>query len=603
MAASPARAQLQMPAQPNQNLADFRQKLDAFEWNYLLGYGGAAGLLRYAAGVSVVASMLQTTDENKWKDLQIGHLTFARPLARKVRLLARLEATRFRDQLSNFNYARRQSALTLAAALRMPREIHLQPELGMRWERRAELRESGPYGALLVDVPQLRLGEYDNRLQAWGELTRYRNRRNGNASLRYTVWREFAPGARDSLAAHFDVLRRDNFFSDPLSGRIESLRKSERGVENFLTYAFSANAEVRVRTRLSAGRVAVQRLDRGRMADRRSHDDFDFQNLVRLSWRSGSRLQIVELEAGESAVNYDFPDSSGFTPFSRRFATLGYDVEERFTRAALWLHWRIGNRDSLRLFAEVHKIEHDNTDARNPDSYDEQRWQAAIRHEHRVSRNLSFLWEGNVFLKHFLYLDARFSAQNNWTRLFQLRPAVRWRTRRFEFQQIFGVRAQYVDYDFDELQPISGSYVIRDLFAVDSLAAAVAPTLRLHFYYRYEQEELGSLNWRRFASRPRTQWANHWLSLQLEKTFSPAWRYATGVVFFQQTRFQFESRDSGLRRKKTGVHTNLGPRVQLLYRGSNSSSVLFSGERLKIFPFSGRAYFINNIQLSVQWRF
>ncbi len=598
-------AQVQIPRQPMINLALFQQNIDVFDWAYRLGYSGQVRSLQYALGLNLNSSMLKTGAENKWKDLQEAFLTFGRTFRPNLQTYLKLQHMIFRDELSNFNYDRQVSGVTLAGNWSYQAGIAVQPELGYRWERRSALLETGPYAALLVDMPQRTLGEYENRLYAWGEATRFRDRRNGTARVRYSVWREFMPGTRDSLVAYLDILRRDNFFSDPLTGRIESFRKSERGITNFLTYRVSDNADLRVHTVLTAGRVTVKRLDRRVTTASRSHESFEFRNRVDYQWRYRQVAGRFELEMGESAVNYDIPDSASFSPFSRRFATLGYDIEEKMTRIATRFFFPIGRRDSLRLFAELQKIQHDNSDIRNPDSYDEQRWQLSLLHQRRFNPFLTVSWEAHVFLKHFVYLHERFSAQNNWTRLFQLEPRVRLTLPQgLFFVQSVGVRAQYVDYDFDQLQPIRSSYVIRDFFLQDSLISKLGNNLTFSLNYRFELEELGSLDWERFTSRPRTQWRNHWINLQFVQEIRPGFQYVTGVVFYRQARYRMRRDESGrMVPERIGVHANLGPVIRLTYTTQNGSTILFSGERQRVLPFEGNDYYVNHIQLSVQWRF
>ncbi|MDQ7064765.1 MAG: hypothetical protein Q9P90_11030 [candidate division KSB1 bacterium] len=598
-------AQIQLPRQPAVNLASFQQNIDVFDWAYRLGYHGVARSLRYAIGLNLTSSMLKSGAKKKWKDLQDAFLTFGQTFRPNLQTYLKLQHMIFKDELSNFNYDRQLSAVTLATNWSFKTSMEIQPELGFRWERRNALMESGLYTGMLINMPPQRLGEYQNMLYAWGEATRLRDRRNGTARVKYSVWREFQPGSKDSLIVHLDLLRRDNFFSNPLSGRIESLRKSEQGITNFLTYRISETSEFRLHTVLTSTKVTVKRLDRGRTTASRSHEDFEIRNRMDYRWQYRRLDSHFELEMGESAVNYDIPDSSGFSPFSRRFATLGYDIEEKFTRIAMRFFLPISRSDSLRLYTELQKVQHDNSDLRNPDSYDEQRWQVSLLHQRQINPFFTLSWEANVFLKHFVYLHEQFSAQNNWTRLFQIEPRVRLTVPGgFLFVQSVGVRAQYVDYDFDELQPIRSSYVIRDFFLQDSLVANLGNDLTFSLNYRFELEELGSLDWERFTSRPRTQWRNHWINLQFSQEIWPGFQYVTGVVFYRQARYRMrQDKEGNLLPERIGVHTNLGPVLRLSYTTQNGSTILFSGERQRVLPFEGEDYYVNHIQLSVHWRF
>ncbi|RMD97904.1 MAG: hypothetical protein D6814_08625, partial [Calditrichaeota bacterium] len=474
-----------------------------------------------------------------------------------------------------------------------------------RWEKRAELLEPGAYAGLTFSFPKLQLNEYSNSLYLLGQTTRFSKRKNSNLRIDYSVWREFQPGTADSMAFYYAFYRRDNYFSNPLLGRIESLRKNQKGIENFLRYRMSRRARLQLRTALSVGKVSIQRLEANQLAASRNHDDFNFSNQVRFLWQSDRLQASVELGMGESAVNYDIPDSTGFLPFSRRFATLGYDIAERYTRFAHRLMYKWTSRDSLRFYVELGKVEHDNSDQQNPDSYDEQKWQVALLHQHRFNAFMTVIWEANVFLKHFVYLDASLSAQNNWSRLFQFQPTVRLHPGSgFLFQQRVGVRAQYVDFDFDRASPVTNSYVIRDFYLADSLVSRLTSKISLLMHYRFEMEELGTLNWRAFSSRPRSLWRNHWFNLSFAQDFNPRLNFTAGVIFYQQIRYQYlKGAGDDLILKKTGAHTNLGPAFQISYRAYNGSTLYFGGDRQKVSPFSGKSYYVNNLQLTVQWTF
>ena len=597
--------QTSLPSTPNLNLANFQQLIDVYEWQYRLGWGARRGSNTFALGMTFNASMLRQGEENKWKDHQIAFFMWQKALSPRMRLLLDLRYTLFQDELSAFNYDRRLSGFTLAGQWNVRADVDIQPEIGYRWERRSELLESGIYGAFLLDASRLRFNAYTSRLYAWAEATRYKNRKNSNARLRYAIWRQFQQGTRDSLVVYYDFLRRDNFFTDPLSGKIESLQKAQRGIENYLIYRTSSRSVFRIHSSLNFGNVTVTRLDAGRTIARRSHDDYRFSNRIQYQW-IGDRLQTqIELDTGESAINYDIPDSSGFSPFSRRFATLGYDVEEKYTRFTQRVHFRLGLKDSLKFYFELSKFRHDNSDARNPDSYDEQRWHISLAHYHRFNSKFLIFWEASAFLKHFVYLDASFSSQNNWKRLFQLEPGLRFQPdSRFFFQQKVGVRAQYVDYDFDAMQPVKSSYVTRDFYLSDSLVVRIAPKISMEANYRYEIEELGSLDWARFSSRPRTLWKNQWLTFGFVQKLGRNVNLSMGAIFYRQSRFQFIlDAERTLKLERIGTHINLGPRLRFSYSKQDGSVVLLSAERQKVFPMSGNAYFINLIQLATQWRF
>jgi hypothetical protein len=598
-------AQLVMPLPQQTNQVNFQQQLDVFDWRYLVGYGGQNGSSSYAIGIDFKTSMTQRSDGNRWKDHQSGFLTFSHIFNTKATLLSRLLLTNFYDELSAFNFDRKQVAATLAGVWRPAVNVQLQPEIGYRWEIRPDFDERGPYGAISFSANDFELSGYKNNASGLAEITRFPARKNANARINYTVFREFQPGTWDSLSVFYDYFRRDNFFSNPTQGNIESLRKEQRGLANTLQYRINERVAVVQHTAIALGSVAVQQVDQLSKGARRAHDDYNFTSHIHLTWSTPKISGLSEFETTESSIKYNIPDSIRFSPISRRFASIGYDLTEKKTKISQKIQYRPNRNNELQFSLELAKIQHDNSDTTNNDSYDEQRWQFSLEHLFKINNALSVGWQLSAFVKHFVYLDGKLSSQNNWARLLQLQPVLVYNSSDgIQFHQKVGVRTQYVDFDFGDNFSQTRSYVIRDFYISDSLALPVSRQVDLSLHYRLEFEELGSLNWDAFTSRPRTKWQNHWFGMLLTQEFRWPLRLSFGTVFYMQKRWQFRSAPGGgLVSEPVGTQLNVGPVVRLVYQGSDGSVIYFSGQRQRVSPFQGDPYFISHIQLSVQWTF
>ncbi|MFQ5630917.1 MAG: hypothetical protein ACE5I1_19270, partial [bacterium] len=480
-----ANAQITPPTQKPINSVIFQQQLEVFDWRYLIGYGGRSEKSTYTFGVDVTTSMTERNDGNRWKDNQIGFLNFSWILGKTSTLLARLQMSNFHDELSAFNFDRKQAAATVAGRWQPSKNVRLQPEVGYRWEIRPDFEERGPYGAISFSADDFELNEYRNNASGLAEITRFPERKNANARINYSVSRKFQAGTWDSLSVFYDFFRRDNFFSNPTQGNIESLRKEQRGLANLLQYRLNKNMALGQRTTITLGKVSVQQFDQFRQGAKRAHDDYSFSNNINLSWTGNKFYGAIDLEAAESTVKYNIPDSAGFSPFSRRFATIGYDLSEKKTKFAQATHYRPNDKNLFRLMFELEKLQHDNTDTTNNDSYDEQRWQFSLMHTYQISEALSLGWRLSAFLKHFVYIDGKLSSQNNWARLLQLQPVVKFTpVDNMLFQHRVGVQTQYVNFDFEGDFSQARSYVIRDFYMSDSLAFPVSQQIGLSLYYR-----------------------------------------------------------------------------------------------------------------------
>lgn len=594
-----------MPLPKQTNQASFQQQFDVFDWRYLVGYGGQKTKSSYFFGIDFKASMTERSDGNRWKDHQSGFLTFSHIFNTKATLLSRLQLTNFHDELSAFNFDRKQTAVTLAGVWKPAANIHLQPEIGYRWEIRPDFNERGPYGAISFSANDFELSGYKNNASGLAEITRFPERKNANARINYTVIREFQPGTWDSLSVFYDYIRRDNFFSNPTQGNIESLRKEQRGLANTLQYRINAHVAVAQHTAIALGNVAVQQIDQFSKGFRRAHDDYNFANNIHLTWSTPRISGLSELETTESSIKYNIPDSIRFLPISRRFASIGYDLTEKKTKISQHIQYRPNHKNELQLSLELAKLQHDNSDTTNNDSYDEQRWQFSFNHLFKINNALTVGWQLSAFLKHFIYLDGKLSSQNNWSRLLQLQPILVFKpSEGIQFHQKVGVQTQFVDFDFEGNFSQTRSYVIRDFYISDSLALPVSRQVAFSLHYRLELEELGTLNWDEFTSRPRTKWQNHWFSMLLTQAFRWPIQLSFGTVFYIQKRWQFRSEPGGgLVSEPVGTQLNFGPIIRLVFQGSNGSVIYFSGQRQRSYPFQGDPYFISNVQLSVQWTF
>ncbi len=598
-------AQLQPGTAIPQQQAMFSNTLDVYAWRYLFGHAGKNAGLGYSLAFDLQTTMQESGRSRLWKDNLTGYFQLDKPLTSQNTLLARMQQTWFQDELSSFNYQRRQSGITLANRWQPLPAVLVQPEIGLRLEQRAGLQERGPYTAFSLNVNEIEIQGYRHRFSGWLERVRFQQRENSTARISYVLVREFQPGTVDSIAFYYDFVRRDNFFSNPELGRVESLRKRSRGLYNVLRYRINEQFAFALRTRIGLDAVAVEQVQAGVSAGRRQHDDFDISNTVVLNWRGEKLNASFEFDAEEQQVRYDITDSTGFTPFTRPFSGLGYDLIQKRVRLSQRVQYRMSRRDSLRFYFELEKLEYTNTSEINPDSHDEQRWQVSLMHWRRISSFLQFRWQMIAFLKHFVYIDPSLSARNNWSRLLQLQPEVRIEPGNgVVFQQKAGVRAQYVTYDFDDQLTVRSSYAIREFFLDDSLAVPLNERISLLVHYKFEVEEIGSLRWETFSSRPRSLWQNHWFTLKLARKTPAPWHFSAGAIFYQQTRWRYrDSLGGGLEKDKLGSHVSLGPALDFAWAGRDGRMVVFSAHVQKAFPFSGESYYIKNIQLSARWEF
>ena len=327
-------AQLQTPIVRPENAVSFQQQLDVFDWRYRIGYGRQRTGLGYAIGIDFTTSRTEQPKGFLWKDNQVGYFSLSYLLHRKLMLLGRTQVSNFHDEQSAFNFDRQQAAATVAARWRPFDQLSLQPEIGYRWESRRNFDEHGPYVAFSFQADPFEVDGYRNSAAGLAEITRFPERRNANARINYTVFREFHPGTSDSLTVFYDYYRRDNFFSNPMQGNINSLRKEQRGLRNTLRYKVNEHVVFAQNTTITLGNVALQQIESFRNGARHSHNDYSMTNAIELFWQAHTFSGTVDLETAESTIKYNIPDSAGLSPLSRQLGIIGYDETEKRTKIA-----------------------------------------------------------------------------------------------------------------------------------------------------------------------------------------------------------------------------------------------------------------------------
>ncbi|KAA3660020.1 MAG: hypothetical protein DWQ10_07590 [Calditrichaeota bacterium] len=585
--------------------APFAQNLNIYDWRYRIGYGASPwNQLDFVTHYDYASTMQYSRGEQLWKDQQSADLIIRKRALQNRTLLTRFDFNSLKDQFSSFNYDRIQAGMTLAGRFPLKNAITLQPELGFRIENRKELSESGPYFAVNLLVPDQNIFDATHKLDAWSESSKFKNRQNSQVRLNYGVFGEITPGTKDSLNFYYDFLRRDNFLGNPLNQMVESLNKKRFGVNNHLTYDIGENGGFRMITDVSIAGVDIAHNRIAQQISSRGHDDFSFNNNIFMYWQGEKHRHQLAVDFGEESTEHHISDSSTTLTLSQRFTGVGYDVIEKYTRISQKSHYKFSDRDSIRFYFGLSKLEHDNTDQARSDTHDEQRWTAAIFHSRKLNEFITVQWELSTYLRHFVYLNSQLSGQNNWTRILKLQPECIIRfSPKAELRQRAGIRTNYVVSDYASDNSSVNNYVIRDFFITDSLAFSLSEKVGCFVHYRYETEELGSLNWEKFSSRPRTSWRNQWGSIKFRQRFTAHATLSVGVDFYEQKRWKYElDTDKNLRKEHVGTHTNLGPVVEFFLLTHSGSVLLFSGKRQKAFPFIGKAYYINNLELRIQWK-
>jgi hypothetical protein len=586
----------------------FARVLEVFHWQAQAAY---SRLLHpqtiFRFGENFLSSLHRLSDDERWKDEQTATLGVD---FRWLGVPAQVQGQSrvFRDQVSSFNGNYRHTSALLRGNYRAAfgaRELELRPGVGYFWESRLGQADHGPHLELAARVPELVAGGYTHQLDAAAATERYPSRKNEDLRFQYGLSRQFYADTSDSLFLNVVHFRRDNYVRDQGFLRVEQLSKQTRGVENRLRYRLSENGRLALRSLVQQSRVAVRQTrlagDASASAER-AHEDFDVQHALAVDWRGQRFSTGFELRFEQQTVKFNIPDSVSLSPFSKQFVIIRYNVRDRTFSLAQRSRWQPSRRDSLRLSMSVARFARDTSERIRPDSYDNLRAQVNLTHYHAFRRGLALRWQLSGYADHLVYLKSAFSATNNWTRILQLAPQILMNLgERLQASQRFGVRAHYVTYDFEDIPGTPRSFSSRTFFAQDSLAAQLTRRSSLALNYQLEIEEIGTLNWDEFKTRPQFTRHRHWLFLSFDHALAARWRFLPGVRFYQQTQWRHEVTPRGPARRRDGQVTSVGPQVKLLYERLPRAALLFQAEQQLVFatgaPRQNQYYF----NLTVQW--
>lgn len=583
----------------------FARALDIYHWHAEASYARAlVGRTIFRFGENFSSSLHRLSREDRWKDDQTATLGLDL-LVLGAPVQAQLQSRLFRDQFSSFNsdYTSTGAHVRWHQPATAGRRLQIEPEIGYRWESRLGRADDGPHFGLAARLADTEIGGYTHRLAVSAATDRFPVRSNEDVQLRYSLARRFYTDTSDSLFLTFAHFRRDNYVNDRAQIRVEQLSKRTRGMENRLRYRLSESGRLLLRSLLQESRVAIRKLPgAGSIPGERAHEDFDVEHLLSLDWRWRRFSAGLEFRFEQQTVDFNIPDSAGWSPFSSPFFILRYNVRGRTFSISQRMHWQASPRDSLRVSGSVARLARDTTEKNRPDSYDNFRAQVNVTHQHVFRPDLVLRWQLSGYADHFVYLKSAFSAANNWTRILQLSPQILFRIgEHVQAGQRFGVRAHYVTYDFEQIPGTPQSFSSRTFFANDSLAARLSRRSTMALHFTLELEEIGKLDWGAFATRPQVTQLRSWFYLTFDHAPTRRWRFRPGLSFYRQTQWRHETTPQGLKRRRFAQITSVGPRLQVSYERAPHAVLHLQAEQQMIFSLDGRRQDQYYVNLTVQW--
>lgn len=583
----------------------FRQEFNTYLWHINTGLDKTISpRLNFSFFENFRTSMLRlATEADRWKDDQNLGIKIRYTLSTKVLLHTQATSIIFLDKQSGFNNDFQTHSGNVGFVYTPIPQIRSNFLIGPKWDSRFDLNDKGLTYGLDLKADQLSMADYENNFEfSLGE-DRYNQRINSNMLAAYRVNKNFSSDASDSLFVFLNNRRRDNYVSNV--GDIESQRENIKGFRNRLYYKVSQSTNFNINSLVELKNVELLQYGETSNDRRRKRNDQRISNDASLTLKKKKTQASFNVSHWIQEQRYDIDVSESDKPFSSRTAFVTPDNSSSRIIMYADLRSKIGKGDSLTLYISTSKFQYDTPDTNNFDDRDELRINTRASYLHRFSSELSLELQASVNLYHMVYIFGERSADNNWNRIFYLRPIIFYQPfKKVTFNQSFEVLSNYVDYDFDDVVVSTKSFVFRKFAMTDSLHWQVLPRTFLLVDYRLQLEENGQLSWERWSEKILVTRQKHWFHIYWKYVISEYFNLVPGYTFYSRDEWRHNNDPLGNEVvEKIGTYKSHGPILRFLYFPSQNLRLFVDATRYKVSATGQDNSYVNNIEMGLKWIF
>ncbi len=588
----------------NGNNLGYRQKFNNYNWYYRFNNRSRYKKWSWDLAENFSTSMLQLgSGGDKWKDDQNLNFQFDYSLTPVFTLQSTVQSIIFQDNQSGLdNNVRSHVGRAGVKVTPIPRIVG-SLQVGPKWERRLQQQDRGMSYSFQTIARRLRWADYDNNLNVRLNRDDFDTRKNHDFSATYFMLRDFTNGTRDSLNVFTSDRRLDNYTS--VAGDIESYREKIKGLHNSLFYQIMDGWRMLLNSGLYFKNVQV--LSSGPQIEKkqRTRNDQRISNELLFYYMHAWFRSHFSFSYWTQHQKYDIRTSQTTLPFSKKTAFVTPDNESSRLTLMNRFDVKVTPRDSAYTYFSVSRFQYDTPDTNNFDDRDEFRLNSRIAWRHRFSSGLRLDVQANANLYHMVYIFGERSADNNWNRIFRLEPSLTFKpVPRLSIRQSFEVLANYVDYDFEDTDVATKSFVFRKFAMDDSLRWHLTSRSLLSVDYRLQLEENGQLYWDKWSEIVLATRRKQWCHVTWQYSVDDKYRVAPGYTFYRREEWRHKTGPGGMdMREKHGTHISHGPILRFYYAPSEKILVYFDGVRYAVNSVGQKKYYTNNIELRVRWQF
>lgn len=590
----------------------FQQDYNSYQWQFLVRHSWLLQPgMRFNLKHDFVSSLLNMGSQGKkWKDNQLIDLELQYFIRPQLALKSNISSLYFIDHqtgfLNDLNIYSAMAGLDYAQLLQNHKSnLFISPTIGVKLDKRYNFVDRGMACSFDFKLQEYELESYYNTLSVNFQTNDLGPRKNRNAYLFNQIHKQFYKETSDTLVFMVDQKRRDYYLS--AAGEIESLDEQVTLARNKLHYHLADGINVHLANEVNNRKVQVTPFKAGSTTSgqTRERTDFQFDNRLLFRYQREKLSGSFDLKYRSQEQTYNSPTAATALLLFRRVAFVAPDNNSRFLSMAALLGWRVFTSDSLSVGTTISRLQYDTPDTNNYDDRDELRIDLKMTEVHFFSPVLSLKIDAIVSLYHLVYIFGERSADNNWNRIFRLKPQFYYNLlQTLSLQQNFEVMANYVDYDFEFDQNDVRSFVYRKFASESIVNWRFSSRNQIHLSYRFEQEENGKLFWDRWSERPLLTRNNIWLRFNLLYSLRAYFTIMPGINFYSRDEWKFSStREGKLKKEKYRDFVSIGPMLNILCNHPGKIGFNFSLSRYKITGNQNKKYYINNINLALNWNF
>ncbi len=466
--------------------------------------------------------------------------------------------------------------------------VQLTPLAGYSIDNQQGIRDDGfAYAAQLL-LNGLRLGQSDVRgelfLSAEHISPRYQFEHRGGAELSARI----SDNSVNIAQLSYRETQREFYqiSDDPLDVTarlhlIESRREQTIGVRDVLRYSIVRSLSLIASIDLSQRNITRDRNDHQEESDAPFFStfisEFTLNGSTQLEYdnSSGSRGSI-RLELNERDESHELePFEGALASIVARQQRLEEQKNNSIQQAQLGFNFShaLGTNDTLGFSAATVKLQYDSPSEENFDDRDELVVLTGFRWARRFSPELLGTLNGDLAMRHTVYIFAERSANNTWNRVLRLSPGSELRLgQSFVNKNAAEIVANYTVYDFEQTVQGQRSFSLRQLTLIDSTAVRLSGPFWLESALHFRWYERGELRWSAFTVRPVQFFQEQTVSIAVQRR-GEHWNLSAGIRYFEQSRYGYK----GVERNFLGRLRNYGPTAQLQYIPSPGSRILLDG--------------------------